>query len=623
MPTLPTSPLIPESIALTLDLTPGEERTATRSVWATDPVYQRLLERLARVLHRGRLHHAILTAEAGIDAESLIAEFSRQSSSQEGLPFLQNRRFLLVDARFTLPDESRDRLLAILSHLATHAELVVFIRGFASCLRGNREVLLAALGSVTCQLVPLVSPVEYEETIAGDADLEEYFTRIEVPEPSLETATRLVREFADLLQDRFKLAIGDDVVQLAITLSSNYILHERLPGKARKILLRLCQDAAFETSQLGHCRGAVLPEQVMSAVSQISGVSTETLSGIVKKHDYHESLREYVVGQDHALHEVATELALIKAGLTEPTKPASVMMFVGQTGTGKTELAKALSRFYSNTKRLRTYTLGNMVESHSVSAIIGVPPGYVGHDRGGKIVQDLQADPHGVFLLDEADKAHPDVLQPFLNLFDEGWIRDQRGVQAYANKAIFILTTNVGQRMIADMAKQGKSPEEMATRMKETLAQIKHPKSNRPVFAPEFLARIKRVIVFQPLNEAAMHGITCKLLREMQASWRRHRNKELIIDESLCGAIAKEAHIRNEKSDGREGGRVVRKLLSDFVDANIQRAVTEHPEEYSQCSRVAVGFDREDAPEQLADEPNTCQSPLLKTSVITVRFEVA
>ncbi len=183
-----------------------------------------------------------------------------------------------------------------------------------------------------------MTPVEYEETIAGDADLEEYFTRIEVPEPSLETATRLVREFADLMQDRFKLAVGDDVVQLAITLSSNYILHERLPGKARKILLRLCQDAAFDTSQLGHNRRGILPEQVMDAVSQISGVSPETLSGIVKKHDYHESLREYVVGQDHAIKEVATELALIKAGLTEPTKPASVMMFIGQTGTGKTEL---------------------------------------------------------------------------------------------------------------------------------------------------------------------------------------------------------------------------------------------------------------------------------------------
>src|SRR4029077_20166302 len=183
--------------------------------------------------------------------------------------------------------------------------------------------------------------------------------------------------------------------------------------------------------------------------------------GIAERSDYEQGLREVIFGQDHAVRAVATELGLIKAGMTDPNKPASVMLLLGQTGTGKTEMAKALARFYSTSKRLKTYTLGNCVEPHSVSTIIGVPPGYVGTDQGGRLINELNADPYCVFLLDEADKAHPDVLQPFLNLFDEGWVCDQRGVKGYADKSIFILTTNVGQRMIADMVQQGKDMSEI------------------------------------------------------------------------------------------------------------------------------------------------------------------
>jgi ATP-dependent Clp protease ATP-binding subunit ClpA len=173
-------------------------------------------------------------------------------------------------------------------------------------------------------------------------------------------------------------------------------------------------------------------------------------------------------------------------------------------------------------------------------------------------------------------------------LFDEGWIRDQRGVQAYANKSMFILTTNVGQRMIADMAKQGKTPDEMAARMKEALAQIKHGKSNRPVFAPEFLARIKRVIVFQPLDEQAMIGICRKLVSEAKRTWQEKRQKLLEVPNELIDHIGREAYRLNEKSEGREGGRIVRKLIAELIEAQIQRETSERPGEYRACRAVVV-----------------------------------
>jgi ATP-dependent Clp protease ATP-binding subunit ClpA len=126
-----------------------------------------------------------------------------------------------------------------------------------------------------------------------------------------------------------------------------------------------------------------------------------------------------------------------------------VLLFAGMTGVGKTELAKRIAELYSTSKRLTTYAMGNFTEPHSVSGIIGVPPGYVGHEDGGRLINELNADPYSVFLLDEAEKCHPNVWKPFLNLFDEGWIMGHRGVKAHADRAIFILTTNAGDKTIA------------------------------------------------------------------------------------------------------------------------------------------------------------------------------
>ncbi len=314
----------------------------------------------------------------------------------------------------------------------------------------------------------------------------------------------------------------------------------------------------------------------------------ETLRGIADRGDYQQTLKEFIFGQDHAVREVATELGLIKAGMTDASKPASVMLFMGQTGTGKTELAKVVARLYSASKRLQTYTLANCAEPHSVSTVIGVPPGYVGHEQGGRLINELNTDPYCVFLLDEVDKAHPDVLQPFLNLFDEGWLSDQRGVRAYGNKSIFVLTTNVGQHMISELIQQGKSMEEISARMKEALTLIRHSKSDRPVFTPEFLARVKRIIVFNSLDEAAMTRIARKLVADIQGMWLARRGKRLEIPQLLIEQIGQDAHRLNQKAKGKEGGRIVRKLIADWIEAKVQREVSLHPAAYRKCGAVVV-----------------------------------
>lgn len=577
-------------------------------------IMERLFDEIARALHRSEACHVMLQSERGAQEVNLVAELARRAAVGH-IPTLRTAHLLLVDGRFVAGDQAALTLEAILELLKAGPETILCLRGLCTLLakeRGdaNERRLLCQLDQLRGRIIALVSPQEADSLVADDEEIAEHFIKLAIPEPDIPLSLALVNHYCQTLAAVHDVVIADEAVRAAVTLSSNYIFHEQLPGKALRVLRRACEDVKYEHAQFGRHGGVIDESRIVDVVSSLSGVPGETLRGVAENCDYGTSLRELILGQDHVVDEVAAELGLIKAGFADVGKPATVMMFIGQTGTGKTELAKALARLYSTSKRLRTYTLGNFVESHSVAGIIGVPPGYVGHEQGGRLINDLVADPYCVFLLDEADKAHPDVLQPFLNLFDEGWISDQRGRRARADKAMFILTTNVGQRMIGDLAKQGKSWDEITQRMKESLSQLKHTKSNRPVFSPEFLARIRRVIVFKPLDARSMSGIAKKIVREICDGWKQRRAKELVVDPRLVEWIGREAHRLNDRSQGREGGRIVRKLVAEQIESPLQRQISVRPQDYRQADAIEVACENDEMAKEVDSVP----------CAVTVRF---
>lgn len=564
------------------------------SGFVNDSNYEAFFDAICRALHRVVPRHVLLLRERGVGEQAVLLELARRGLRAEPA-FLRSRRVVYADFRRIPREQTRGALGALLSAAADTDALVVCVDGFAALLRDQppgelRSLTLSALARANCRIVGILSPREYEELLADDADSRDLFSAVHLHEPQGSIVVELVGQAARGLERQYRVAIDDNAVRRSVALSDSYILHERLPFKAIKILRSVCDDVEYDRSQCGKTQQTVDETAILQKVAQITGVPASTLAGIGEGTDYQASLSDVIVGQDHAVGEIASELGLIKAGLIDPGKPASVMLFIGQTGTGKTEMAKALARLYSPSQRLKTFTLGNFSEPHSVSGIIGVPPGYVGHAQGGRLINDLNADPYSVFLLDEADKAHPDVMQPFLNLFDEGWIYDQRGVKAYADRAIFILTTNVGQRQIADLCKKGKSIEEITWTMKESLSRIRHNKSNRPVFTPEFLARIKRFIVFRSLDAEAMAGITQRRVADLVGDWAEKRQKTLIIAPALIDLIAQKAYATDSKSQGKEGGRIVRKLLADLIESRIQAAINRAPGAYQAGNTVEVTY---------------------------------
>ena len=524
-------------------------------------------------------------------SKQCLLEFARQIIDKE-LPNVVQKVYSVVarDLDFFSEDPFGD----LQRFLRSFPDAILFVEEFDYFFQFGRSKdikkwLYQVIPHAKCKILLGIESHTYSEHFAGDSTLCELFTRIDISEPNDETAILLLEQYAKGLEIEYNLEIEKQAIETAVVVASNHILDSQHPGKGLRVLKLACEDLCYR--RLRGCTECKLTaSDVYSIVSEHTGVSVDTLSGAAEKCDFHALLKEEIFGQEEAVQEVATELGLIKSGFVEKGKPASVMLFVGQTGTGKTEMAKAISRLYSKTKNLKTYTLGNFIEPHSVAGIIGVPPGYVGHDQGGRIVNELNEDPYCVLLLDEADKAHPDVLQPFLNLFDEGWVRDHQGQQAFGDKCIFILTTNVGQKMISEMQKQGKSNEEIVARLKETIGQIRHSKANRPIFSPEFLARIKRVVVFKPLAEEAIRQITQKNIKKMTDDWFARRGKELVIEDFVVEFVTQKANELNEKSRGKEGGRIVRKVIADAIESRLQNAISKEREEYMASTCIRVGL---------------------------------
>lgn len=557
------------------------------------------LDQIKRTLHKREDNHVLITGLSGVGKTALVNELARQIAAGE-IPFLSRKKIVWADCSQITPEESRERLEKVVSSVKGRNDVILCLDNLEALLRfsGQREasnlpLLRTAVQSQHVHLIALIQDRYFSELLSNEYQFLKHFTRIEVREPDPKTTESILNILKPSLESTYGVRIADQAVKRAIILSRDFILSERLPAKALQLIKDGCERALYERRQKPSDNSAqplVNADQVIAVVNQKTGIPESALRGVGDTDQFEALLKEQVMGQDEVIEAVVHELKLIRGGFKDPTKPASVLFFAGITGTGKTELAKAIARLYAGSKNLTVYSMGNFTEGHSVSGIVGVPPGYVGYEAGGRLINDLNTDPYSVILLDEADKAHPDLWKPFLNLFDEAWITDQRNVKAYGNRAIFILTSNAGAKVLYDKTVRGESNEAITEAVIKAIRETRHDKTGGPCFSPEFLARITRMLIFKPLTAQTMREIAAKKIHELQETWRDKREKTLNVTPAVIDAIGSRSFEAYERSFGEVGGREVIKNIAEWVDAPLQRMIAANPEVYRRSRMVRVDW---------------------------------
>jgi ATP-dependent Clp protease ATP-binding subunit ClpC len=390
------------------------------------------------------------------------------------------------------------------------------------------NILKPALARGALRLIGATTIDEYRRHIEGDAALERRFQPVHVEEPTPAEARLILGGLRDLYQRHHKIAIDDAALDAAVELSLRYLPDRRLPDKARDLIDQAAVNKRFLSFSPGQPpeREPVGREDVARVVAEWTGVPVEQLTADRKQRllDLEARLRRRVLGQDAALRSVAEVLRTALAGLARPDRPYGVFLFLGPTGVGKTELAKALAEaLFDDEKRLVRFDMSELMDEHSVAQLIGAPPGYIGHESGGRLVDAVRRTPYCVLLLDEIEKAHPRVLDVFLQLFDDARLTDARGRRADFTNTVIIMTSNLQPRTRTKAAPgflggESAPPEDLRAALAQELR-------------PELVNRIGRIVPFRPLEAGDLRAIVDKQVAAVEQRLAARRLR-LSLDES-------------------------------------------------------------------------------------------
>ena len=561
-----------------------------------DPIIgrEKELERVTQILSRRTKNNPCIIGEPGV-GKTAIAEGLAQKIENGELPeILANKKVVTLEmsalvAGTKYRGEFEERLRTLVDEITQDENIILFIDELHTLIgAGGTEgaidasnILKPALANGELQCIGATTLDEYRKYVEKDSALERRFQPVMVDEPTREDAVEILNGLKDRYEAHHEVEITEQAVKSAVKLSERYISDRYLPDKAIDLIDESGSSVSLRSNSASDNLASqkneviekvtekVTEEDIAKIVSHWTGIPVEKLTReeSEKLIEMEETLHQRIIGQEEAVKAVSSAIRRARAGLKDPQRPIGSFIFLGPTGVGKSELAKALAEaLFDDEDAVIRLDMSEYMERHTTSKLVGSPPGYIGYEEGGQLTEQVRRHPYSVVLFDEIEKAHPEVFNTLLQVLEDGRLTDSKGKVVDFKNTIIIMTSNAGARAIKSNRKVGfeiKEEKEAYQDMKDSIMN-----ELKDTFRPEFLNRLDEIIVFHSLKEEHLKEIVELMLEDLSKRMETF-NISFEATEDAKQLLAREGY--NPDYGARPLRRVIQKKIENELSEKILR----------------------------------------------------
>ena len=546
----------------------GRDLTKQAEQGKLDPVVGREneIERVVQILSRRKKNNPILIGEPGVGKSAIVEGLAlRIINDRTGT--LHGKRIVTLDiasmvAGTTYRGQFEERMKQVITELREHPEVILFIdeihtiigAGNASGSLDAANILKPALARGEVQCIGATTTAEYAKSIEKDGALERRFQKVIVRPTTGEETIGILKRLSEHYANYHHVIYSDAVLRTCVELSERYITDRAFPDKAIDVM-----DEVGARSKAQAQPYEITVDDVAGVVSMMSGIPVQRVATAESERlrTMADSLKHRVIGQNKAVETVVRAIQRSRLGLRDPKRPIGTFFFLGQTGVGKTYLAQCLAEeMFGSKDAIIRFDMSEYMEKHTVSLLVGAPPGYVAHEDGGKLTEAVRRKPYSIVLFDEIEKAHPDIFNVLLQVLDEGRLTDRQGHIVDFRNTIIVLTSNVGTRQVQEFgAGIGFDAGEMDQhRVNATLL-----KALQKQFPPEFVNRIDNVVTFEPLSRESIGQIVRIEVGQLQQRMKTQHH-HLTVSAELIDQLIDKSY------DTKNGARPVKRAVQTYLE---------------------------------------------------------